>query len=116
MITDRSVEESLSEASTVFNDCSPKESLSEAFATVTNRSVEESLSELFVAVVSCFEKEIRSVISAPASDLSMEGAGDHFVLMLPGQLDEVDSVAGDTDRKLWISFRMFLGIQESFFI
>ena len=32
----------------------------------------------------------------------MEGSGDDFILLLFGELDEVYSVTGYTDSKLWI--------------
>ena len=44
--------------------------------------------------------------------MGVEGAVDHIHLLLAGQLDEVDRVAGHPDGKLRILLRMIHGVQQ----
>ena len=46
---------------------------------------------------------------------AMEGAGNDFILLFLGKLIEVYRIAGYTDCKLRVLFRMSLGIQQGFF-
>ena len=46
----------------------------------------------------------------------MEGAADHILLLLACQPDEVDGIAGHTDRELRILVRMLHRVFERFFI
>mgnify|MGYP007103211092 CR=1 FL=1 len=48
----------------------------------------------------------------PVLHALMEGAGDDLVLLLPGQLVEVDRVAGHPDGELGVLLRVGLGVQQ----
>ena len=48
------------------------------------------------------------------SDLTVEGTGNDIILLLFCQLDEIDGISGNSDRKLRIFFRMSLRIKQRF--
>src|SRR5690349_13505787 len=50
------------------------------------------------------------------SGCAVEGTIDDVHLLLASETDEVHGVAGDTDRKLWIFFRVIHGIEQRGFV